>query len=200
MEHQPHNNTDALNTAEEEPATNAEQEHKLEPCFWATCLASYNHGVLFGEWINANQHVDQIHHDVQAMLDRSPIPQAEEHAIHDYEHFGPIQLSEYENLETIATLGQGLAEHGEAFGHWAEAVGTTSDQLNNFDQHYLGHWSSLADYAEHLLDDLGENTANIGSPWLRPYIRVDCHALGQDLASDLHVTEGTNGGLHLFTT
>lgn len=198
MERQPHN-TDTLTNDELEPATSAEQENKLRPRFWAACLASYNNGILHGEWIDANQHTDHVHHDIQTMLLDSPIPGAEEHAIHDYEQFGPIRLSEYESPETVARLGQGLAEHGEAFGHWAEAVGTSSDQLADFDQHYLGHWDSLANYAEHLIDDLGENTDTIGSTWLRPYIRIDYEALGRDMGYDLHVGTAAAGGVHLFS-
>ena len=199
MEHPPHTQNDTGTGQEPERESGSEREHRLEPRLWAACLASYNHGILHGEWIDANQPADHIHGDIQAMLGRSPIPGADEHAIHDYEQFGTIQLSEYENIETISRLGQGLAEHGEAFGHWAEAIGTNSEQLTEFDQHYLGHWKSLADYAEHLLDDLGHNTDTIGPPWLRPYIRIDYEALGRDMGYDLHEGRASAGGVHLFT-
>ena len=38
------------------------------------------------------------------MLARSPMPGAEEWAIHDYEGFGPLRLGEYEDLGTISQI------------------------------------------------------------------------------------------------
>jgi antirestriction protein len=51
------------------------------------CLAAYNNGILHGEWIDLNQPLDDVWRAICTMLNNSPIPNAEELAIHDYEGF-----------------------------------------------------------------------------------------------------------------
>ena len=70
------------------------------PRIYVACLASYNAGILHGEWIDATD-ADTIREAIQEMLKRSPTPGAEEWAIHDYEGFGPLRLSEFEDLGPI---------------------------------------------------------------------------------------------------
>lgn len=65
---------------------------------YVACLAAYNNGILHGRWIDATQGEDHIWDGIKAMLDESPIPGAEEHAIHDYEGFEGVSLSEYESV------------------------------------------------------------------------------------------------------
>jgi len=55
------------------------------------CLAAYNDGYLHGEWIDAKQSPEDIEHDVRKMLAKSPVPHAEEWAIHDFE-LGGVQI------------------------------------------------------------------------------------------------------------
>ena len=169
-----------------------------EPRIYAASLADYNNGHLHGRWINANQDPDDLQADITEMLASSPIPGAEEWAIHDYEGFGRFRLSEYESIATVARIGQGIAEHGPIFAHWIDHIGTTdTDTLDHFDEHYLGTWNSLPDYAEQLLDDLGIDLDTIAPAWLTPYISIDYEQLGNDLATDLYVSEDGNE-THLF--
>ena len=176
----------------------AEAPNWPTPKIYAASLSDYNAGVLHGAWIRADQDEDEIEEAITAMLERSSQPGAEEWAIHDYEGFSGIELSEYEQTDTIARIGAGLAEHGPAFAHWADCVGTgDQDLLDQFHQHYLGHWDSMEDYAEQLLDDLGIDTEGLGPEMLRPYIRLDIEAFARDLACELHV--GQDGdGVHVF--
>jgi antirestriction protein len=152
---------------------------------------------LHGEWIDADQDADAIMDEIRAMLAESPIPGAEEWAIHDYEGFGPLRISEYEAIETVARLGEGIGDHGSAFAHWAANAGTDPAALDEFEHRYLGHWSSLVEFAEYLLDDLGIDLDNLGPDNLQPYIRFDLDAFARDLAMDLHVSED-HDGVHLF--
>lgn len=131
------------------------------------------------------------------MLRRSPEPGAEEWAIHDYDGFGPFQLSEHDSLETVARIGQGIAEHGSAFAHWASYVGTDLDQLGRFDEAYLGQWRTIEDYAEQLLDDLGIDPYEVGPEMLRPYLSFDLDAFARDLSYELHVSDDADG-VHVF--
>ena len=149
------------------------QNHAPEPRIYAASLADYNNGNLHGRWIDASD-PDRLYEQVGEMLASSPVPGAEEWAVHDYEGFGSFRLSEYESIETIARVAFGIVEHGTAFAHWIEHVGTAdTDSLDNFDEHYLGAWDSLSDYAEQLLDDLGVDLDHLVPNWLSPYVTVD---------------------------
>jgi antirestriction protein len=61
---------------------------------YVACLAAYNNGILHGSWIDANQEAQAIHDAIKDMLASSPIANAEEWAIHDYEGFCGLRLSE----------------------------------------------------------------------------------------------------------
>jgi len=83
---------------------------------YVACLASYNNGVLHGEWIDAAQGVDGIWKEVSQMLLKSPAEYAEEWAIHDYDGFEGIHLSEYASFETVAEYAAFIEEHGKLGG------------------------------------------------------------------------------------
>ena len=95
-------------------------------------------------------------------------------------------------------IAQGIAEHGPAFAHWAAVVDErTPEALNRFDEVYCGHFESLADYAECLLDDLGltrEIEDNLPD-FLRPYVHIDIEAFARDMAmsQDILTSEGDSG-------
>ncbi|WP_087925467.1 antirestriction protein ArdA [Streptomyces albireticuli] len=75
---------------------------------YVACLASYNNGILHGEWIDATQDPDSIHHAIHLMLESSPMSDAEEFAIHDYDDFGGIRLGEYESIEDLHLIALAL--------------------------------------------------------------------------------------------
>lgn len=182
---------------QEQPRQHEQEPRSDGPRIYAASLSDYNNGRLHGEWISANQDADEISERIQRMLARSTEPAAEEWAIHDYEGFGPFHLSEYETLDTVARLGQGIAQHGRAFGHWAAHVGTEPEVLDRFDEVYLGKWRSMEDYAEQLLEDLGINPDEVGPDMLRPYLSFNLEAFAEDLSYELHV--GTDpDGVHIF--
>ncbi len=71
------------------------------PSIYVACLAAYNSGFLHGKWISADRTFSAIYDEIQDMLRESPIEDAEEFAIHDYEGFGNTRFGEYEDLETV---------------------------------------------------------------------------------------------------
>src|SRR3546814_2841719 len=83
------------------------------PRIYVACLAAYNNGYLHGSWIDAEQDAWAIYDDVKAMLAASPIAEAEEWAIHDYEGFGNVRISEYAGFAYVSELAAFIAEHGE---------------------------------------------------------------------------------------
>lgn len=70
-----------------------------QPRIYVACLAAYNYGILHGAWIDADQEPWALWDEVAAMLRASPLADAEEWAIHDYEGFGGTRIDEDESLD-----------------------------------------------------------------------------------------------------
>jgi antirestriction protein len=166
------------------------------PKIWVGGLAAYTNGKLYGEWIDAAQSPEDIHEDIQKMLDGSPEPGEEEWGIFDYEDFGGMKLSEYEDIDTVSRLAILIEEHGAELvaGVW----GNTSeiDYVEGmFADNYLGAYVTLADYMEQLTRDTGglENVPE----HLKQYIDYDSMAHDAECGGDyLQVDAG--GMVHLF--
>ena len=109
-----------------------------------------------GEWLEAAQDEEGLAADVQAMLARSPSPDAEEVAIHDHEGFGGLEVHEYESLGTVARVAALIEEHGEVFGAPASHFGDLEEAETAMLERYEGSWNSLEDWCESFLDDTGE--------------------------------------------
>lgn len=180
-----------------------ERPAKLTPRIYVASLSDYNAGILHGEWLDATTDAEEMEEEVRSMLASSPSPGAEEWAIHDYEGFGPLCLSEYESLSTVATLAGGIAEHGAAFAHWAALVGTTDpDALDRFEDAYLGQAESIESYAEELLDDMGvfRQLEDVLPENLQPYVSFDVAGFARDLelSGDV-VTSEAGEGVYVFS-
>jgi antirestriction protein len=180
-----------------------EQHTELTPRIYVASLSDYNAGILHGEWLEATSEVETMEEGVQSMLASSPSPGAEEWAIHDYEGFGPLCLSEFESLSMVATLADGIAEHGTAFAHWAALVGTSDpDALERFEDAYLGQAESIEGYAEELLDDLGvlRQLDDVLPEHLQPYVKFDVAGFARDLelSGDV-VTSEAPEGVYVFS-
>jgi antirestriction protein len=154
------------------------------PSIWVGSLADYNAGVLYGEWIDATAELEDIETAISAMVAASPTPGAEEWGIFDSEGFGPLSIDEYESLATVHRLARGIGEHGTAFAHYAALVGTRDpDELDRFEDAYMGRYDSVEDYAEDLLDDLGyvEIVERSVPESMAPYIHLDIEGFARDL-------------------
>lgn len=89
---------------------NWKQGGGYSPKIYVASLSDYNTGRLHGIWIDADQDIEAIHFEVQAMLGASREPGVEEWAIHDFEDFGAVRLSEFEDLRWWrASLGAWLS-------------------------------------------------------------------------------------------
>lgn len=182
-----------------------EQDPRPRPRIYVASLSDYNAGRLHGLWLDAAQEPEALLAGISAMLAASPEPGAEEWAIHDYDQFAGARIDEHESIEMVSKVALGIAEHGAAFGAWAEHLGSAcwQEDLDHFEDCYQGRWESLTDYAEHLLDDMGlEAIIEQAVPEnLQPYVRIDAEALGRDLVygGDLHAVEDDQaGGVFLF--
>ncbi len=130
------------------------------PRIYVACLAAYNNGFLHGAWIDADQDAEDIRKEVREMLKTSPAWKigdiCEEWAIHDYEGFEGIRLSEWESFETVSALAQAIAEHGEAFAAYYSTVtygDSVADTVARFEEDYRGTYDSEKDFVMECLDE-----------------------------------------------
>lgn len=183
--------------------TDRERLDQPEPKIYVASLSDYNAGRLHGRWIDADQPVDDIETEIQEMLAESPEPNAEEWAIHDYEGFGMLGLSEYESLEFVRHVADGIAAHGEAFAAFVEFAERDLDRFELFEALYRGRWESVEAYARALVQGEGEGIQDVLAQlpqWVRPYASIDYEALAQGLqAEGVTAIESTYGrGVHVF--
>jgi antirestriction protein len=163
---------------------------------YIACLAAYNAGILHGAWIDADQSADDISAAVEEMLSTSPEPGAEEWAIHDYEGFGSLRLSEWESFERVSGIAAGITLHGPAFAAWLEYDDSHNPaDIDSFCDSYRGEWNSLRDYAEDFADSIGlyDLAERPGSP----YVTVDIDMLERDLDIEMYTVD-SGQGLYVF--
>jgi antirestriction protein len=162
------------------------------PRIYVACLASYTAGILHGEWIDATD-ADVIREAIQEMLKGSPTAGAEEWAIHDYEGFGSIRLSEWEDVDRVAELGALIDEHGEAFAAYADHVGVDYATEESFQDAYCGEWDSEQAYAENLFDELyGHDVPEHIAPY------IDYEAFARDLFINDNYSVESDSGVYVF--
>ena len=83
------------------------------------------------------------------MLGVSPMFGAEEWAIHDYEGFQGLEISEYEDIQQVAAVARYIQQHGQAWALYAEYLGIDFAK-ESFQEAYAGEWESEEDFAEQL--------------------------------------------------
>jgi antirestriction protein len=122
------------------------------PEIYIACLASYNNGILYGKWIDADQSSEDLEVEIQEILAKSPTANAEEWAIHDYSDFDDIKLSEYEDLETISEVAQNIVEHGELFIELYKDTYDIANSLDMIENRFIGTYDSVVEYLEETTD------------------------------------------------
>lgn len=198
-DHPPTPSNDSTEKAETETAH--EHSPRPQPQIYVASLADYNNGRLHGEWLDAARDPADIHADITALLARSKQPDAEEFAIHDYEQFGACRIHEYDPIELVSRIANGIQEHGYAFAAWAEAHEGDPELFDNFEEAYLGHYNSAEAYAEQIVDDLGYQSEIARLPEsLQAYIHIDTTAMARDmtLGGDVYVAPDPSGGVWIF--
>ncbi len=164
---------------------------KPAPRIYVACLAAYNNAQLHGAWIDADQEAEDIWAEIETMLQASPEPDAEEWAIHDFEDFCGIELSEFENIDRIATLGQLIAKHGAAFAVYAAHRGVTEATEEGFLEDYCGEFDSEEDYAETYFRENNEIPEYLDS-------YIDWEGVANDLFINDFFSANYNGALYIF--
>ena len=157
-------------------------------------LSAYNNGKLHGVWIDATLSPGDIQEQINEMLANSPEEDAEEYAIHDYEGFGGYGLGEYEGIETAHEIACFIEEHPELAGALLNQFGGhLEDAKKAIEDNYSGCYSSLADYAEELI----EGTAEIPEH-LQYYIDYERMGRDMELGGDIYTIETAFDEVHIF--
>ncbi|MEM6398690.1 MAG: antirestriction protein ArdA [Cyanobacteria bacterium P01_D01_bin.116] len=128
------------------------------PKIYVACLSAYNASYQHGLWIDATQEPEDILNDIEWMLSWSPmvdIEPCEEWAIHDYECWERIKLSEYEDIEQVSELAQLLEEYGQAYAVYYEHYGDEYATEEDFKDRYLGEYEDEEDFVYRSWEDNG---------------------------------------------
>lgn len=172
---------------------NRTSQQEETPRIYAACLAAYNNGRLHGRWIDATQEPDDIQAEISEMLAASPITDAEEWAIHDYEGFEGARLEGYSGIEKAHALALFIVERGELGAKLLEHVGGDLEQAEAAFDDYAGEHESLADFAR----EITEETTDI-PPTLVNYIDYDAIARDIELNGDVFTVELGFDEVHVF--
>jgi len=160
-------------------------------------LAAYNNGFLHGVWCDATDDLDDIHEQIQAMLAASPVPNAEEYAIHDFEGFEGIPIEEYTSIEKVCEIAGLLEKYGPAYGCFADLQGLEYATDEAFeDAYHGGSWDSEEDFAY----DWWEQSGLLASipEELQGYI--DFERVARDMFIDGFMSaRDSSGTLHVFS-
>jgi antirestriction protein len=167
------------------------------PRIYVADLSAYNNGRLHGSWIDATQEPDAIYEEIQAMLKKSPEPSAEEWAIHDFENFGGLKLSESEDIEKVSQVAKLIEEHGPLFAELVSYYGgveNIDDAVEAMEENYQGGYDSLADWAEQFAKDTGASMDKYES-----YIDWERVGNDADMSGDVFTIE-VDGKVHVFSS
>ena len=167
------------------------------PRIYVACFAAYNAGKLHGRWIDAKQKPDEIQDAIQQILATSPEPGAEEWAIHDYEGFGSLNLSEHVGIERVCELAAFIEEHGQLGAELMNYVGGSLEEARqSMVDNYCGEYESLEHYAEQFAEDCGY--LNQVPENLRNYINFESMGRDMELNGDIFTLELSFQELHVF--
>ena len=156
-------------------------------------LAAYNAGFLHGVWVDATDDPADMEAAVHAMLATSPVPGAEEYAIHDYEGFGGYPLSEFTGLAEAHEIACFIDDYPSFGSELLAHVGDLEEARKTAEEDYCGRYGSLADYAE----ELTEQTIEV--PVALAYY-IDYAAMGRDMQinGDIFTVETGYEAMHIF--
>jgi antirestriction protein len=169
---------------------------EIEPRIYVADLAAYNQGLARGVWIDAAQDADDIRAEIEAMLEGSPVPGAEEAVIHDSEGFGEIQIGESEDIDKVAEIAALIKEHGELFAALVSHMGGLrylDEAVEAMQENYRGEYDSLADWAEKFAEETG-------APPETYLAYIDWERVGRDaeLGGDIFTVD-LDGKTHVFS-
>ena len=169
------------------------------------CLASYNSGIIHGEWLDLSDYydMDELQDKVNEILKSSPC-QGEEYDIQDYEGFGDLFKGEsslskawaiHETLIEVEKEGIDEDLFLEFVSHHGEELDASI--IEKFQDSYQGRFDSLEDYGENIANECGylSEVPKI----LRYYIDFERYAKDMELSGDIFTIETGYREFHVFS-
>lgn len=174
---------------------------KTNARIYVACLASYNAGTLYGKWIDANQTTEEIHADISAMLRGSPEAGAEEWAVHDFEGFGEISLSEWPEISRVSKIASLIEDHGDAFPLWYTSQDGQNVDVEELEEKFLEQWQGAHDSKEAFADYLLDSTGQLSElpEFARRYFNFESYARDLELSGDYSFVRA-NGQVYAFSS
>ena len=170
------------------------QENTSEPQIYVACLAAYNSGYLHGKWITPKADKEELLEQIEKVLKSSPIPNAEEWAIHDYDEFP--NLGEYPGIDNIIKVQEAIDEHGISIVNGFLENWSVED-LENINDAYYGEYDDFSSFAQQFAEDTIEGLSDNNSTLARYF---DWKSWEHDLAYDYHEASGDNGTSIIFNS
>ena len=119
-----------------------------DPRIYVADLSAYNSGILRGRWICTHQTPEDIQQEIDDMLSESG---AEEWEIHDFEGFGPVDVTDLP-LNEIQYIAVGISEYGAPYALYVDNTG--DDSYEGFEDSFRGIYDSIDDYAYELANEI----------------------------------------------
>lgn len=184
---------------------------------WIGCLAAYNAGTLYGEWVPVTADPEELREHVARVLKGSPVAGAEEHAFMDAEGFPRGFAGESSSCEELSAWVEEL-EEADARGldrdvleaywdndQWQDVPGIAARALEAF----AGEHRDLGAFAWELEESTGGADArSFLAPGADPHVvehldrllaAVDWDRIGRDLEHGGDVfTAPAPGGIYVF--
>lgn len=176
------------------------------------CLASYNEGIIYGEWLDLSDYYDmeELQIKIGDILKSSPC-QGEEYDIQDYEGFGDLLKGDYYPcLSRVWSIHETLLEVEKEdidVDLFLKFVGCNGDSdqianednflLSKFQDRYRGTYESLEDYASDLIEQCGD-LENVPK-YLRNYIDYQSYGKDMELNGDIFTIEKGYREVHIFS-
>ncbi|MEZ4713125.1 MAG: antirestriction protein ArdA [Caldilineaceae bacterium] len=115
-----------------------------------------------------------------------------EWAIHDYDGFYSLRLSEWEGFQDVHDMALFIAEHGRLGAELLAYDGIDHAQGMMADG-YAGCYKSVADFAQELTEDTTEIPENL-------IYYIDYERMGRDLemSGDIFIIETAHDEVHIF--
>lgn len=123
-----------------------------QPRIFVCCVEAYKSGDTHGIWIDASQSLNTIQLEIESLIATSPAPNAKDWVIRDFRDFGDL-IDENTDLETIADLGQGIAEYGSGFIEFAQFIHEPAS-LKLFEEWCHGYYDSTEDFVKQEYSDI----------------------------------------------
>ncbi len=183
-------------------ASNQDTTSTQTPRIYVASLADDSAGRLLGRWIDADQPAAVIHEQITRMLGESTELVAADWAIHDYENFGSLNLSEFEDIETVAEVARLIQEHGPMFAQLVEYFGGTSglnEARQSMEENYHGEFDSVEDYARQLVEECYSDALKQLPEFIRYHIDYKGIVRDMELGGDIFTIEQDHK-VHVFST